>query len=63
MNVAITVTKQEVEAAIKDYIADRVQAGYRFESGEVSLDFHDKNGQIAYFECTADTEITPKEEQ
>lgn len=58
----ITLTRDEVEEAVKEYIADRVRAGYRFKTSEATLGFDNKDGAVGYFECSVAMDIEPEEQ-
>lgn len=63
MKTIITITKQEIEAAVEYYIGERIDAGYQHKFDKLKLSFTNKDGEIGYFECSAETEVIPKEKQ
>ena len=63
MIMLMTIGKQEIEEAVKDYMAERVMAGYQYKLSNFKLSFTDKNGDLPHFACTAETEVGFKEEK
>lgn len=63
MKVAITITKQEIEEAVRDFIFERASTGYRHEFGDAQLSFMNSDGDIGNFTCITEAEIIKKEEK
>lgn len=61
MKAVITITKQEIEEAIKSYFADRMEASYNHKLSEPKLNFTNKDSEIGYFECAIEVDVTDKD--
>lgn len=62
MKTTTTLSKQEIEEAVKLYLEDRINAGYKFVFDEPTLSFHNKDGDIGFFECLAESGLKDKED-
>ena len=60
MKATITITKQEIEEAVKRYIDDRIRPGYSHEFTGTDMTFGNKEGNIGYFECFIDVVVEPE---
>lgn len=63
MKSVITITKQEIEASIRETILKNISAGYSYEVGEFQVNFNNADGDIGYFMATAEADITVKERE
>lgn len=63
MKTVITVNKQEIEEAVRDYIFDRASTGYQYEFGDGVLTFTNKDGEIGFFTGSIEVEIVKKEDK
>lgn len=61
MKTVITVTKQEIEEAVRDYIFNRASTGYQHEFGDGHLTFTNVDGEIGNFTGSIEVEIKAKE--
>lgn len=63
MKVSVIIVKSEIEAAIKQYILDRLDTTYKYQLRAPTLSFSNKDGEIGFFSCIAETEVELKKEK